>query len=157
MMKSFILILGLFVVSIGLPAIAQEDEEAPLQPNKALHIEDGYAYATTSVQKNGAAFVTITNVREEPARIIGASSDVAESVQLHTHIMDGDVMMMRQVEGYDIPAGQTVTLKPTGHHIMLMGLKHSLTAGESFPLTLMSEHNGELTVDITIKSPGAAP
>ena len=153
-MKSFALVLGLFILSFNVPALAQDTEDQPTQ-NKALHIEDGYAYATTSVQKNGAVFLTITNVSDSPAKIISASSDVAQTIELHTHIMDGDVMMMREVEGYDIPAGQTVTLKPTGHHIMLMGLNHPLKTGDRFPVTLVSEHNGEMSVDITIKNPGA--
>ncbi len=149
MIKSLCFALSLFVAGFATPAIAQDVQ------NKALHFENGYAYATTSVQKNGAAFLTITNVSDAPAKIISASSDIAEKVELHTHIMEDDIMMMREVEAYDVPAGGTITLKPTGHHLMLMGLTRPLKAGESFPLTLVSENNGEMNVDITVKSPGA--
>lgn len=130
--------------------------------------QKAYAYATTSVQKNGAVFLELKNHDNRPARLIGArdydentggtvESDVAERIELHTHIMDGDMMMMREVEGYDIPASGTLTLEPSGHHIMLMGLKKPLKAGDTFGLLLTFEephHHYPLDVVVEIKNPG---
>ena len=148
-----VLTFALSVLFFAAPIAAHAQDEQ----NKALHFENGYSFETIPSQKNGAAFVTITNVGGSDAKIIAAKSDVAESVELHTHIMEDDVMKMREVEGYDIPANQTITLKPHGDHIMLMGLKQPLRAGESFPLTLVSEDNGETIVDIAIKSMSELP
>jgi hypothetical protein len=39
-------------------------------------------------------------------------------------------MKMRQVDAIDLPAGQTVELKPGGYHLMLMGLKAPLKDGD---------------------------
>jgi periplasmic copper chaperone A len=55
-------------------------------------------------------------------RLTGASTPAAQAAQLHTVSMEGGVMKMRQVDGIDLPAGQSVTLKPGGYHLMLMGL-----------------------------------
>ena len=37
--------------------------------------------------------------------------------------MEGDVMRMRALDGLDLPAGQTVELKPGGLHLMFQQLK----------------------------------
>ena len=47
------------------------------------------------------------------------------------------------------------TSEQKNHHIMLIGLNRALKAGESFPLTLISENNGEMSIDVAIKNPGA--
>ena len=44
------------------------------------------------------------------------------------------VMKMRPLAGLDIAAGQPVTLKPGGEHIMLLGLNGPLREGQSFSL-----------------------
>jgi copper(I)-binding protein len=60
-------------------------------------------------------------------------------------------MKMRELpDGIAVPAQQTVELKPGGLHVMLMGLKHPLVEGETFPLTLEFEHAGTLEVEVTI-------
>ena len=65
------------------------------------------------------------------------------------------MMMMREVEGYDVPAGGSTTLEPMGHHIMFIGLKAPLETGSTFPLTLTFADDHEIVVDVEIKNPGA--
>jgi len=55
----------------------------------------------------------------------------------------------------DLPPGQPVTLKPGGTHIMLMGLKQPLHAGDKFPLTLQFAKAGTREVEATVEGPGA--
>ena len=66
------------------------------------------------------------------------------------------VMKMRPLASLDIPAGQPVTLKPGGEHIMLMGLNGPLREGQSFPLTLTFEKAGTREVTVAVEKPGAA-
>ena len=151
------LLLFIFVV-FAIPVSAE--------PLDFVRVENPYAYATSKVQKNGAVFMTIhykhhyeseedkAGSEHGPLKIINAESDVAERVELHTHVMDGDMMMMREVEHYEIPHDGSVTLEPMGHHIMLMGLKQPLKAGESFPVTLHLDDGQKRTYDVLIKNPG---
>jgi copper(I)-binding protein len=64
--------------------------------------------------------------------------------------MVGDVMRMRQVEEIALPAGQTVELKPGGYHLMFVGLKAPLKAGDKFPLKLRFEKAGEVEVTVNV-------
>lgn len=69
--------------------------------------------------------------------------------------MGGGVMKMRQVDGIDVPAGQMVTLKPGGYHIMLTGLTQPLKEGQTFPLTLTFAKAGSQDVVVTVQQVGA--
>jgi copper(I)-binding protein len=61
-------------------------------------------------------------------------------VEIHEMKMEGDLMRMRALEaGLPLPAGQAVQLRPGGYHIMLMGLKQPLNAGDTVPVTLVIE------------------
>src|SRR3546814_5318814 len=75
-------------------------------------------------------------------KLIKAASPVAEHVEIHEHVMDGNAMRMRPVDGVPLPAGGMAELQPGGYHVMLIGLKHALKQGEHFPLTLTFEKAG---------------
>src|SRR5271165_5244212 len=127
---------------------------AALAQTNQLAVSDAWARATPGKAENGVAYLTIRS--PTPDRLISASSAVAKKAELHTMEMAGMVMEMRPLAGLDIPAGQPVTLKPGGEHIMLMGLNGPLREGQSFPLTLTFEKAGTRTVTVAVEKPGAA-
>jgi len=100
---------------------------------------------------NGAAYFRVENHGSEPDRIISARTDIAETVELHVHDMEGGMMTMRQVESIEVPAAGEVLLKPHGLHVMLFGLNQPLVDGESFKLTVVFEKAGELDLTVDIK------
>lgn len=126
---------------------------ASAQPRQ-LQIDNAWSRATPGKSDIGAAYVTIRSPTAD--RLIGASTPLANKAELHTMEMSGMVMKMRPIAGIDIPAGQPVTLGPGGMHIMLMGLKEPLKAGQSFPLTLTFQKAGPRTVTVAVESLGAA-
>ena len=99
----------------------------------------------------GAAYLRIVNAGAETDRLIGASSPVAERVELHSHKMQDEVMRMRRVEAVPVPAGQTAELKPGGDHVMLIGLAGPPEQGGSFPLTLIFQKAGKVTVPVAVR------
>lgn len=121
-----------------------------------ITISHPYARATAPGQPTGGGFLKLDNGGKTADRLLSASAEVSKSVELHSMKMEGDVMRMRQVEGIDIAAGQTVELKPGGLHIMFIGLKAPLKQGESFPMKLTFEKAGEVTVNVKVEG-GAGP
>jgi len=119
-----------------------------------LEVSDAWARATPAKAENGVAYLTIWT--PTPDRLVSVSSPVAKTAELHTMEMAGMVMKMRPLAGLDIPAGQSVTLKPGGEHIMLMGLNGPLREGQSFPLTLTFEKAGAREVTVPVGKAGAA-
>lgn len=123
----------------------------------AIDIGHPYARATAPGQPTGGGFLKLTNKGDAADRLVSASAAVSSRVELHSMKMEGDVMRMRQVDAVDVPAGETVELKPGGLHIMFVDLKAPLKAGDSFPMTLKFEKAGEVTVDVKVQQVAAEP
>ena len=150
-MKHQHLLAGLAAFTLGAASLLAHAEDFKLG---ALTVSRPYARATAPGQPVGGGFMTIANKGADD-RLLSATAKVAKSVELHSMSMEGDVMRMRQVEGIALPAGQSVELKPGALHMMFMGLKAPLKAGDKVPVTLKFEKAGDLTVRISVQAPGA--
>lgn len=111
-------------------------------------IENAWIRPTVSQQKVTGAFLTITS--PENTELIGASSPVADYVEIHEMKMDKDVMTMRAVPKIDLPAGQAVSLAPGGLHLMLFDLKKAIKVGDKVPLTLTLRDKQKKESQITV-------
>jgi hypothetical protein len=109
---------------------------------------------------NGAAYMNITSSDGDRLLSAGADTSVAGTVEIHeTVAAEGDtsddgmggMMMMRPVDGIDLPAGQTVSLAPGGYHIMLIDLAKPLELGNKFNVTLTFEKAGVKTVEVEVR------
>ena len=139
----------LCLATLALPAIAHDYKAGD------LHIGHPWARPTVAGQKSGGAFLKVENRGTAPDKLLSARADIAESTEVHTMTMDGNVMRMRELPELPIAAGQTVELKPGGLHLMFMGLKAPLTVGQSVPVTLKFERAGEVTVQVKVEAPAA--
>jgi copper(I)-binding protein len=101
----------------------------------------------------GVAYLTITNNGKLPDTLIGASSPVADNVQIHQTTTLNDMIHMRPVADLEIVPGATVNAEPGGVHFMLMGLKAPIVAGQSVPLTLEFRGAGKVTVQLRVAAP----
>ncbi|WP_338662400.1 copper chaperone PCu(A)C [Pararoseomonas sp. SCSIO 73927] len=104
----------------------------------------------------GGAFLTLRNAGTGPDRLLSASSPAARAVELHTTVRDGDVMRMQPVQAVEVPAGGSVTLRPGGMHIMLIGLAEAARPGATVPLTLQFERAGAVSVQLAVQAAGAS-
>ena len=113
---------------------------------------DPWVRGTVAQQKASGLFVQLTSA--QGGRLVSASSPLASSVEIHEMAMDGNVMTMRALpDGLALPAGKAVALKPGGVHIMLMGLKQALKAGDTVPVTLVIEGADKKRETVAIKAP----
>ncbi|WP_336082263.1 copper chaperone PCu(A)C [Thalassospira sp. CH_XMU1448-2] len=115
-----------------------------------IEVKDAWAKASLGQVRNGAAFFVVVN-NGDADRIVGVRSDLAAKTELHTHIMDNNVMKMRQVEGgVDVPMHGEVMFKPGSYHVMMMGLKKPLEEGEMVQVILEFEKAGDVPVMINV-------
>ena len=127
---------------------------------QTVEVKDAWVRSTVPGQKGTGAFMSI--MAKDGAKLVGVSSPVAGVVQVHEMKMEGDIMKMRAVPVLDLPAGQTVQLKPGGYHVMLMDLKQPLPKDSKVPLTLrLQDAKGlesrlELTLPVSTQAPSAA-
>jgi copper(I)-binding protein len=105
--------------------------------NAAVTATGAWVRGTVPAQKTTGAFVTLQS--SEQAKVVAVSSTAATSAEIHKSEDRQGVMHMHALDALDLPAGQRVELKPGGFHIMLVGLKRALPAGERVPLTFTIE------------------
>lgn len=123
-----------------------------------ISISEAHARATVASQPSGAAYLTLENSGAAADRLVGVSSPVAGSAEIHTMSMDGDVMRMREVGTLPLAPAAKIAMKPgAGYHIMLMGLKKPLLEGDTFALTLDFEKAGRIEVPVTVGGKQAKP
>jgi periplasmic copper chaperone A len=145
-------LLAALAACLVLPATAAMADDVRVG---AIVIRDPWARASPSpMMQAGAAYAQLENTGSRPDRLIAAASPAAERVELHTHIKDGDIMRMRRVEAIEVPPGERTVLQPGGLHVMLMGLRQPLRAGETVPLTLVFEEAGSVELAVPVAAAG---
>ncbi|MFC3108496.1 copper chaperone PCu(A)C [Undibacterium arcticum] len=136
------------LLAIGIGANAQAHDYHLHQ----LHVMHPYARSTVPNQPTGVVYMTIENKGDQADQLISMETPIASSVEMHSMSMDGNVMRMRAIDSLELKPASTTTLKPgDGYHIMLIGLKQPLKAGDKFPLLLRFKKTGEIGVAVWVE------
>lgn len=134
------------------PETVAEASPAPADETvatNASHIEIAapFARATLPNAQTGGVYFSILNNGPEDDVLVSVTTSAAVEAQLHEMAMQNDIMRMRELpDGIPLPAGETVTLQPSGLHVMLMRLAAPLVEGETVKLTLHFASGGALDV-----------
>ena len=154
-LRYFALAAAAALMLAGPPAVARADDattmaQAPVKLGD-LEIFGGFARATLPNAPVGGGYLSVTNTGKAADRLVSASSPAAGKVSLHEMSMDGSVMKMRDLpNGIEIPAGKTVTMAPSGLHMMFEHLKGAFVEGKTVPVTLTFEKAGTATVQLNV-------
>ena len=121
-----------------------------------VDVRDGWVRQSVPGQSGTGAFMKLT--APTGARLVGITTPAAGVAEVHEMKMEGDTMKMRELPGgLDLPAGQTVELKPGGYHVMMMDLKQALAKGSTVPMTLRFEDAKGQKTSLDLKLPVGAP
>lgn len=104
---------------------------------QSVTVKDAWIRGTVQGQTATGAFMELT--AKSNARLVGVSTPLTRSAEVHNMKMENGVMKMFPVDGIDVPAGKTVRLASGGYHLMLMNLQKPLNAGDKVPLQLTFE------------------
>ena len=115
-----------------------------------LDVQNAWARPAASGD-NGAIYFIIENGTAYDDALLSGQSDVAAAVEMHRSQVEGDHMSMHQEDQIALPAGEAVAFSPGGFHIMLVGLRRDLKAGETFEITLNFERAGEKNITVTVR------
>lgn len=142
------------------PAMAMQPAAAASGPQFKvgdLVITSPWSRATPKGAKIGAGYLTIQNNGATSDKLLSVETDVAGKADIHEMSMKDGVMHMRPLTGgVTIAPGKSVTLSPSGFHLMLTDLKKPLEQGQSFEATLHFEKAGPLKVKFQVGGIGAA-
>lgn len=129
---------AVFGVAFGAFGLAAAQAQTP-----NVSVTDAWVRGTVPQQQGSGAFMRLTAA--QATRLVGVSTPVAAMAEVHEMKTGADgVMQMKALAALDLPAGKPVELKPGSYHVMLMGLKQQLKAGDLVPLTLSFDNgNGK--------------
>ena len=115
-----------------------------------VEVSDAWVRATGQGQKATGVFMNLT--AQKATRLVGVKADLTGSAEVHEMKMDKDVMKMQAVKALDLPAGQTVALKPGSYHVMLMDLKAPVAEDSHVVLTLLFEDAAGVKTQSEVKA-----
>lgn len=137
--------LAALVLCAGALAACGDDGDEP-----AVVIDNARARFTTT--DLGAVYFDV-RVTGAGDALVAASAEIADDAQLHEIATVDGSAMMREVEGgIPIAPGGSVSLRPGGYHVMLLGVAEVPAPGETFALTLEFERAGRVTVDVAVEA-----
>jgi copper(I)-binding protein len=150
-----LLIASALAAAVVAPAAAHEFKAGELQ------IKHPWSRATVPAAKVGGGYFTVVNPTNVADRLLGATAEVAQKVEIHRMDMKDGVITMRAVtDGLEVPAKGELTLQPGkeggGYHLMFMSLKKPLVEGEKIPGTLRFEKAGTVSVEFAVEGKGEA-
>jgi copper(I)-binding protein len=112
-----------------------------------IQVEAAWSRATAPGQEAAMVDLTITSAKD--AKLVGFSSPGSKTAEMHSMTHDNGMMKMREVKSIELPAGKHVALGESGYHLMLLGLKSPLKAGDALPLTLnIKVGNSDVKLDV---------
>lgn len=128
---------ALFIIALTLISSASGASDT-------LIISDAWVRATPPGKMMTAGYASLENVSKNVITITGVSAEIAGHSSLHETRIERDRSTMRPVAQLSIKAGERISLKPGGLHIMLMKLSESLSDGQSIDICLELENNENL-------------
>jgi copper(I)-binding protein len=158
-----VILLALIAVAAveAAPAATSPAASVRTLPGQLPKVENAWVRTAVPGQQGTGAFMRLT--APQRMELIGVTTPVAGTAEVHEMKQEGDIMRMRQIGKVDLPAGQPVDFKPGGYHLMLMDLKQSLKPGTVVPLTLVlrdargGEHKLELNATVATQPPTPKP
>lgn len=134
-------VLTVLALSVATPVLA---DDSPIVAS------DAWARPTLKGTRTGVVYLMLSNHGATSDRLVGVSTPVAERADVHEDVTTNGVMSMASVPALDLPAGASTAIEPGRYHIMLIGIKAQLAAGESFPITLTFSSAPPLEVNVAV-------
>lgn len=121
-------------------------------PSEPVEVVNAWAQPTPPGASVGAIYVELR--AHSADRLLGASSSIARSIEIHETTFEDGIARMRPLEGVDLQAHETVSFAPGGKHLMAIDLLEPFAPGQAFPLELSFANAGTIAVEVTV---AAAP
>lgn len=115
-----------------------------------IQVEGAWTRATLPGQDMAMVYMSITS--KQAATIVGVSSKVSKTAEMHTMEHKGGMMKMYEVKSISLPANSRLEMTMHGYHLVLGGLKAPLKAGATVPLTLNIEMADKSMVKVDVQA-----
>jgi copper(I)-binding protein len=125
-------------------------------PVRGLVLRDGWARATDS-GATGGAYLVLENRDTTPVSITGVSTAAAEAAELHETMVHDGVAHMMPHTAVAIAPGATLAMAPGGMHLMLVGMRRAVAAGDTVDVVLRFTQGAGAADSLPVRLPVRAP
>ena len=89
------------------------------RPDAEIEVAHAYLERPLPGTQVSAGYFEIRNHGDAPVTLTGADSAAARKIELHEHVLDGDMMRRREVASVAIAPGERIAFAPGGRHLMI--------------------------------------
>jgi protein SCO1/2 len=100
-------------------------------------------------------YMRIVNPGPEADRLLAVETTGSGTAEIHETVIEGEmVRMLARPEGFTVPAGSSVELRPGGIHVMLVGMEEARARAEPLTVRLRFERAGPVEIHVPITGIG---
>tara|TARA_R110001599_G_scaffold2201_7_gene11714 strand:- start:167 stop:658 length:492 start_codon:yes stop_codon:yes gene_type:complete len=125
---------------LGLTMVAACSKPLP-EGVSVIEVADAYVVMPAEGRDIAGGGMVIT-VRGEDEKLVAASADFADSVEIHTMSMEGGMMKMRRLDSLPVSEDEPLVLERGGNHLMFFGVSPDIAIGDSVDIVL-TFNNGQ--------------
>lgn len=144
-------LLAIFLISLCAVVARAEEASAPKLVT-GIKISGAYINIPVPGTQSTAAFFTLANASDKSVALTAVHTDLAQRVELHSHVHEDGLMKMRKLEQVIIPAKSSITFASGSYHVMLFDLQRSIQTGDQVSLTLVFKDGSQLATQAKVKS-----
>jgi periplasmic copper chaperone A len=145
-------LLGL-TLAAGLATSALAHHAGEIVAAGDLRISHAWTYEVAKMAHAVDVYLTIDNKGGSADRLIAASVDFSDEVQIQAPVLENGVLKTTTVQAVEIAPGQTLTFQPGGVHLVLQSVQRTFEHGQHFDLALTFEKAGSVQVEVEIEEP----
>jgi hypothetical protein len=123
---------------------------AACSPSDPIAISGAWLRPPAPGLQVAAGYFDVVNRGKTSIDLVAAHSDASRAIEIHTETRDGDVMQMRQLATVALPPGETVSFRPGGTHLMLLGF--SGVTSSRVPITLQFSDGSQRVVPFEVRT-----
>ena len=143
-------LLGL-TLAAGLATSAAAHHAGEVVSAGNLHVGHAWTYEVAAMAHAVDVYLTIDNEGDAPDRLIAASVDFADTIEIQAPVVEDGVLKTATVQAVEIAPGQTLTFQPGGVHLVLQSVQRAFEHGQHFDLALTFEKAGTVEVEVEIE------
>ena len=118
---------------------------------KEFEFSDQFIHFRPKGMKMTAGYFTLKNLTSKELILTAVKTACAKTSELHDIIKENGVMKMKKMESVSVPAKESVTFKPRGKHIMLIGITEEFYKGNSCQFELTRKNGAPIFFTANIK------
>lgn len=116
-----------------------------------LDVSDAWVRATPPGVAMTAGYMVLRNRTGRPVVIESVSTSASNHAEIHHTGSSDEMTSMRHAGAVELPPGDTLTLRPAGTHLMIMGVEQPLREGDTIAIVVQFADGTQQHIDVPVQ------